>query len=56
MRQTKLASPSRQIGLPITSDGVAPTITAVYEKLGPANFISVTHYPKIGVGVIYETE
>ena len=43
-------------GLPITSDGCAPTITAVYEALGPANIISVAHYPKMAVGVICEAE
>ena len=47
---------SRNIGLPVTADGLAPTITAVYEALGPANLLSVGHYPKVGVGVIYETE
>lgn len=48
--------PSRQIGLPMTQDGCAPTITAVYGAVGVANLISVKHYPKVGVGVIYETE
>lgn len=47
--------PNRIIGLPTTTDGVVPTITAVYETTGPANMISVGHYPKMGVGVIYET-
>lgn len=46
----------RNIGLPLTADGVVPTITAVYETTGPANMISVMHYPKIGIGVIYDTE
>ena len=46
---------SRMIGLPVTADGCAPTITAVYEALGPANLISTGHYPKVGIGVIYET-
>lgn len=56
MRMNKLPPPLlRQIGLPTTADGVAPTITAVYEMLGPANLMSVRHYPKLGVGVIYET-
>lgn len=45
----------RLIGLPTTTDGVVPTITAVYETTGPTNMISVGHYPKMGVGVIYET-
>lgn len=57
MRQNKrIAPPLRLVGLPTTADGVAPTITAVYEALGVANMISVAHYPKMGVGVIYETE
>lgn len=47
---------TRCIGLPTTADGCAPTITAVYEVLGPANLISVAHYPKMGVGMIYETD
>ena len=47
--------PNRLIGLPTTADGIAPTITAVYETTGPANMISVAHYPKMGIGVIYET-
>lgn len=46
---------SRNIGLPVTADGCAPTITAVYEALGPANIISCGHYPKMAVGVVYET-
>ena len=54
MKQNRFIS-SRLIGLPITSDGCAPTITAVYEALGPANIISVAHYLKMAVGVIYET-
>lgn len=45
----------RVIGLPTTIDGLAPTLTAVYEVLGPANMISCGHYPKMGVGVIFET-
>ena len=68
MKQTNKAQPTlslslstksrfqRNVGLPLTRDGVSPTITAVYEALGPANMISVAHYPKVGVGVIYETE
>lgn len=47
---------SRLIVLPVTADGCCPTLTAVYEALGPANIISVGHFPKAGVGVIYETE
>jgi hypothetical protein len=42
-------------GLPTTANGVAPTITAVYDALGVSNMISVAHYPKMGVGVVYET-
>lgn len=44
----------RNIGLPVTRDGCAPTLTAVYEMIGHANMISVAHYPKVGVGVVYE--
>lgn len=55
LKINKLHTPNRQIGLPTTKDGTAPTITAVYEMLGPANLISVGHYPKLGIGVIYET-
>lgn len=46
----------RNIPMPTTTDCVAPTITAVYEAMGPANMLSVGHYPKMGVGVIYETD
>ena len=56
LKHNNLPPPYRLIGLPITADGTAPTITAVYETLGPANMISVAHYPKMGVGVIIETE
>lgn len=56
MRQgSKFTPPLRIVGLPTTADGVSPTITAVYETMGPANMMSVAHYPKMGVGVIYET-
>ena len=63
MKQDKKAEPAfstksrfqRNIPMPTTTDGVAPTITAVYEAMGPANMISVGHYPKMGVCVIYET-
>ena len=55
MKRVKSVPPVRQVGLPTTKDGVAPTITAVYEKTGPANMISRGHYPKMGIGVIYET-
>ena len=57
MRQNKRIAPPPTTGwLPTTADGIAPTITAVYEAFGVANMISVAHYPKMGVGVIYETE
>lgn len=55
LKLSKLAPPHRQIGLPTTKEGLAPTITAVYEMIGAANLISVAHYPKIGIGEIYET-
>ena len=57
MKRVKSVAPPpvRQVGLPTTKDGVAPTITAVYETPGPANMISCGHYPKMGIGVIYET-
>ena len=55
MKQINLP-PNRLVGLPATADGTAPTITAVYETTGPANMISVAHYLKMGVGVIYETQ
>lgn len=58
MKRVKSVAPPpvRQVGLPTTKEGLAPTITAVYETMGPANMISVAHYPKMGVGVIIETE
>ena len=56
LKINKLPPPTRLVGLPVTADGVSPTITAVYETLGPANMISCGHYPKMGVGVIIETE
>lgn len=46
----------RNVGLPVTKDGYAPTITAVYETIGAANIMSVKHYPKMCVGVIYEKD
>jgi len=56
LKHNNLPPPNRLIGLPTTTEGVAPTITAVYETTGPANMISVAHFPKMGIGVIYETE
>lgn len=47
---------SRVTVVPQTADGCCPTLTAVYEALGPANLISVAHFPKAGGVVIYETE
>ena len=48
---------TRKIGLPTTKDGCAPTITASYGGIiGVANMLSTKHYPKCGIGVIYETE
>lgn len=46
----------RMIGLPVCADGTAPTLTAVYEMIGPANMISVGHFPKMTIGVIYESD
>lgn len=47
--------PNRLIGLPATTDGVAPTITATYDMCSVANMLNTKHYPRMGVGVIYET-
>ena len=47
--------PNRLIGLPTTTDGVAPTISASYGMINADNMISVRYFPKMGVGVIYET-
>lgn len=57
MRRTRIIPPpqKRLIGLPTTKDGCAPTITAVYETIGPANMMNCGHFPKMGVGIIYET-
>ena len=46
---------SDAIGLPLCGDGTVPTITAVYENIGPANIMSCAHFPKMAVGVLYET-
>lgn len=47
---------SRMIGLPVCADGTAPTITASYGGLvSVANMLGTQHFPKIGIGVIYET-
>lgn len=55
MRQNRFTPPIRRIGLPTTSDGLSPTITAVYETQWPANWISTAHFPKMSIGVVYET-
>lgn len=56
MRANRFTTTSRLICLPTTADGCCPTITASYGgPVGPANMISCKHYPKSGVGVIYET-
>ena len=47
---------SRSKVIPTTSDGCCPTLTAVYDALGPANLLSVAHFPKAGALVIYETD
>lgn len=48
-------TPTRLIGIPVTADGCAPALVA--EQLGAvsvANLLSVGHFPKMGVAVIYE--
>lgn len=47
---------SRVIVVPQTKDGCCPTLTAVYDALGPANLLSCGHFPKAGVMVVYEEE
>lgn len=37
------------IPTPVTSQGLCPTITAVYSALGPQNLLDVAHFPKMGV-------
>ena len=49
-------TPIGLIGLPTTTDGVAPTISASYGMINADNMISMRYFPKMGVGVIYETE
>ena len=53
--KTNNPHPNRLIGLPTTTDGVAPTISASYGMINADNMISVRYFPKMGVGVIYET-
>lgn len=55
MKQSKLPPPTRLIGLPVTKDGCSPTITASYDYFSVANMLNTKHYPKMGIGVIYET-
>lgn len=47
---------SLMIVVPQTADGCCPTLTAVYEALGPSNLLSVGHFPKAGVMMVYESE
>ena len=47
---------ARNTGSPLTKDGCAPTLTATYEFGSVANMLNTKHYPRMGVGVIYETE
>ncbi len=56
LKTNKIPPPNRLIGLPTTTDGVAPTISASYGMINADNMISVKYFPKMGVGVIYETE
>lgn len=50
-----LPLPNRLIGLPVTAGGIAPAITASYGMINADNMVSVKYFPKMGVGVIYET-
>ena len=54
-RVKTLAPPVRQVGLPTTADGNAPALTATYDFVSVANMLNTKHYPRMGVGVIYET-
>lgn len=54
MKLYKFTSPIL-IGLPVCADGTAPAITATYDYMSVANMIGTQHYPRMGVGVIYET-
>jgi hypothetical protein len=56
LKHNNLPHPNRLIGLPVTADGMAPTISASYGMINADNMISVKYFPKMGVGVIYETE
>ena len=40
------------VPVPVTSKGLAPTVTAVYSAIGPQNLLDVAHFPKMGVIVI----
>ena len=46
---------SRFIGLPTTVDGCDPTLTATYDYGSVANMLNTRHYPRLGVGVVFET-
>lgn len=37
------------VPVPVTSKGLAPTVTAVYSAMGPQNLLDVAHFPKMGV-------
>ena len=56
LKHNNLPPPNRLIGLPVTADGMAPAITATYDWCSVANMLNTKHYPRMGVGVIYETE
>lgn len=56
LKHCKLPPPDRLIGLPVTADGIAPAITASYGMINADNMVSIKYFPKMGVGVIYETE
>lgn len=47
---------ARFIALPSAAENVSLTITSSYgDGHGPRNYLSAGHYPKQGIGVIYET-
>lgn len=56
MKINKFTPPNRYIGLPTTIDNVAPALTATYENISVMNMLNTKHYPRMGVGVVYETE
>jgi hypothetical protein len=37
------------VPVPVTTKGLAPTVTAVYSAMGPQNLLDVAHFPKMGV-------